>query len=126
MVRFWLGAGLLAAFLGFSLWVGVAIEQTQDPISAQLEQAAAACLQGDPREGYRLAQQAHTTWQTNWHWVAAVSDHAPMDEIDSLFAQMDFYAQAGQTGDFAAYCTRLAQLVLAVAEAHSLHWWNLF
>lgn len=126
MARFWLGAGLLAAFLALCLGVGVAMEQTHEPISAHLEQAAGACLDGDPQAGYALARQAHDRWRSGWNWVAAVSDHAPMDEIDSLFAQMETYAQAGLTGEFAACCNRLSQLVQAVAEAHSLHWWNLF
>lgn len=126
MGRFWLGVSLLAAFLVLSLFVGFAIEQAQNPIAAQLEQATAACLRGDSEAGYRLARQARHNWQTCWHWVAAVSDHAPIDEIDSLFSQVEVYAQAGQPEAFAAYCARLSQLVLAVSEAHSLHLWNLF
>jgi len=48
-----------------------------------------------------------------------------MDEIDSLFAQLEVFRQAGLWGDFSACCRRLSRLIEAMAEAHSLTWWNL-
>ena len=54
-----------------------------------------------------------------------MADHGPLEEIDSLFAQVQIYADTGKTADFAAYCTRLAKLVTAVGEAHGLTWQNL-
>lgn len=125
MGRFWFGVGLLAVFLGLSLWVGAAMTKTHEPIAQKLEQAAAASIAGDPAEGLSLARQAHAQWEKNWHLVATVSDHTPMDEIDSLFAQAKTCSEAGQTEDFAALCMRLSQLIRALAEAHSLRWWNL-
>ena len=52
------------------------------------------------------------------------ADHAPMDEIDSLFAQMEVYAQARDSLHFGSYCARLAELITAVSDAHQLNWWN--
>lgn len=124
MGRFWLGVILLVTFLVLGLWTGVAVAQINAPISRQLEAAAAASLAGDPEDGFSFIRQAHTLWEKNRHLLASVADHAPMDEIDSLFAQAETLSQAGKDGEFAACCMRLSQLVQAISEAHSLQWWN--
>ena len=125
MKRFLLGVAILGVFLGLGLWTGYAMEQLHVDISQTLEQAAAQVLDGQTEQGVSLARQAHTQWQDNWHMTAFLADHAPMDEIDALFAQALFYADTGNAEDFASHCTRLSMLVEAVGEAHALSWWNL-
>lgn len=125
MVRLALGICLLAAFLGLGLWVNSFMDNTHTPISQTLEEAVEKCLSGDLEAGAELAQKAKALWQENWPKIASFSDHAPMDEIDSLFAQAETYARAGIATDFAALCARLSQLISAMSEAHSPFWWNL-
>ena len=48
----------------------------------------------------------------------------PMDDVDTLFAEMQVYAQAEEIPHFAACCGQLSRLVLAMAQAHSPTWWN--
>ncbi len=125
MGRFWLGIGMLALFLILGLWVTYAMDNVHSEISQTLDGAAAQTLSGDLAEGIALVGQAKDQWQAHWHGTASVADHAPMDEIDGLFAQLETYGQAGLSEEFAAYCARLSNLVTAVGEAHSLTWWNL-
>lgn len=125
MGKLWLGAGLLALFLVLGLWVGTAMDTAHMDISQALTEAAELALDGQLEQGYRVAQQAQNQWDEKWHGSACVADHAPMDEIDGLFAQLAVYHRAAQPGDFAACCTRLSMLVAAMSEAHSLTWWNL-
>lgn len=125
MGRFWLGIGILVIFLVLGLWVNYAMDTVHQEIAQALDDAAAQTLDGNLTEGIALAQQARGKWQSHWRGTASVADHAPMDEIDGLFAQLDAYGQAGLTDDFAAYCARLSNLVAAMGEAHSLTWWNL-
>ena len=125
MGRFLLGLGILLVFLALGLWIGCVMDTTHTQIADTLEQAAALALTDNPREGEVLAQQAYQQWQSRWQCIAAVADHAPMDEIDSLFAQLQIYGQEDQWTDFAAFCTRLSQLVSAMGEAHRFTWWNL-
>ena len=125
MVRFWFGIGLLLVFLIFGLWVAEAMDSGHMQISSMLEQAADAMLDGDPSRGIELAQQAYRRWQYHWHATAAVADHAPMDEIDSLFSQLQLYGSVRHQVDFAAYCTRLSRLIRAMGETHTLNWWNI-
>lgn len=125
MARLYLGIGLLVALLVLGLWVAGSMDDLHSPIVKNLEQAAQLCLSGDFKEGAKLAQKAHGRWAGNWRRIAAVSDHTPMDEIDGLFAQAEFYAQSGNATEFAAHCARLAQRIEAVSDAQRLTWWNL-
>jgi hypothetical protein len=125
MGRFWLGIGILVIFLVLGLWVTYAMDQVHGEIAQTLDEAAAQTLEGDLVEGIALVNQAKGKWQSHWRGTASVADHAPMDEIDGLFAQLEAYGQAEQAVDFATYCARLSNLVAAMGEAHSLTWWNL-
>ena len=125
MGRFWLGVCLLAVLLVLGLWINLKMTNMQQSISQTLEKAADRTMEGDLSAGFALARQAKEAWEIHWRGTASVADHAPMDEIDGLFAQLAVYAKAGQSGDFAAVCNRLARLTDAIGEAHSLTWWNL-
>ena len=125
MSRFWIGIALLVIFLCLGLWVTRAMDSIHLPISQTLEQAADAALAGDPEAGAALAAQARDAWEWHWRGPAAAADHAPMDEIDGLFAQAEILARAGQWIDFAAVCGRLSMLIEAISDAHSPGWWNL-
>lgn len=125
MGRVLLGMILLLAMLLLGILVMISMDRVNTPISQLLEEAAQTALAGDLEQGAAIAQKAQKQWEHSWHKVASFSDHAPMDEIDSLFAQAAVYGQVGDTEDFASHCTRLAMLIEAVGEAHSLNWWNL-
>ena len=125
MRRFWLGIGILVLFFALGLWVAHAMDNVHQEIASLLDQSAELVLEDDPTEGVVLAQAAQQLWQDHWHGTASAADHAPMDEIDGLFAQLDIFRKAGRYGEFAANCARIANLVAAVGEAHSLSWWNL-
>ena len=123
--RFWYGFGVLVVLMMLGLWTGWAMEQRQNPITADLEQAAQMAMAGDTDRGTALVTKAKTAWERTKILTATAADHGPMEEIESLFAQIQVYARAGEWADFSAYCTRLAQLVAAVGEAHKFSWQNL-
>lgn len=123
--QLYIGIGILILFLVVGLFSGIAIENTCSPISQLLKQAGNVSAQGDTEAAAMLVHSAFLQWQKSWHGIAALADHTPMDEIDGLFAQAQAYAKAGAMQDFSASCQRLASLIDAVAEAHSLTWWNL-
>lgn len=125
MGRIWLGVGLLAVLFVLCFWVNIAMTDIHQSVCSDLTEAADKTLTGEMDAGITLARQAHEVWEQRWNITAAVADHAPMDEIDGLFAQLETYARAGQGADFAALCNRLSKLIDAVGEAHSLTWWNL-
>lgn len=124
MGRFWLGILLLITFLILGLWTAGTMESVHQAISDDLMQATDLALAGALEEGVVFAENARSEWESHWYATACVADHEPMDEIDSLFAQLDAYANAGAVTEFAAYCARLSGLVTAMGEAHGFTWWN--
>ena len=125
MRRFWLGISLLSVLLVLGFWLSFTMSKMPQDVSKTLTEASELILAGDISGGISLAQQAQENWDFHWYGTASVADHAPMDDIDGLFAQLTAYGQAGQYGDFGSLCNRIAQLVEAVGEAHSLSWWNI-
>jgi len=124
MGRFLLGVGLLAVLLGLGLWVCKDTDDTLLQVSDRLEAAAALCLSGQALDGASLAKEAKDAWEQAWHRTAVFSDHAPMDEIDGLFSQLEAFRENSR--EFAAGCRRIASLIRAVAEANNATWWNIF
>ena len=125
MGRLWIGIGILVLLLVLGLWISHVMDDVHVGIAETLKTAAEQALSGDLEAGMDTAQRAKVRWEDHWHGSAAVADHEPMDEIDGLLAQLECYGKANQPGDFAACCKRLALLVEAMSEAHSLTWWNL-
>ncbi len=125
MGRFLLGIGILVLFLVLGLWIGHVMGEVHMAIADTLETAADQALSGDMAAATETANAAKASWEKHWHGSATVADHAPMDEIDGLIAQLEYYSRADQPGAFAACCARLSLLVRAMSEAHSLTWWNL-
>lgn len=123
--KFWLGTILLVALLAVGFWIAAAASQSHIPISRDLEEAANLALNGNFEDGSTLAQRAKTAWDDHWHATATVADHAPMEDIDGLFSQMEIYRKEKLSTEFAAYCSRISVLIKAISEAQTLNWWNL-
>lgn len=124
MGRFWLGVVVLILFLGLGIWTTAAMANIHEPMSQTLAEAAQSALSGDMQAGTALARQAKESWERHRFRTAAVADHTPMDDIDSLFAEMEVYAQAQEDVHFAACCAELSQRVHAMGDAHMFSWWN--
>ena len=125
MKRLWLGVILLAALLAASLGVQRAMERIHDPIASELEQAADAALAGDWAEADRLYHRARDAWQRQRKVTASLADHSPMDELDMLFGELRVFSRERETVHFAAACRAAARMAKAIAQAHSLTWWDL-
>ena len=125
MNRLWLGVGILVFFLALSLWCGWAMGSFHTDLADRMEAASRMALTGNLEEAVAETDRVQKSWQDHWHGTAALADHAPMDEIDSLFAQLDAYARALKAEEFAAYSARLSRLLHATGEAHVPTWWNL-
>lgn len=124
MKRLWLGVALLAALLAASLAVQAVANHIHDPIAKDLEQAAEAALSEDWAEADRLYRRARDAWQRHHGATASLADHSPMDELDMLFAQLRVFSQEQEAVHFASTCRSAAQMAQAMAQAHSLSWWD--
>lgn len=125
MRRLWLGIGILALLLGLCVWVQLGMCELHKPIAQGLEDAAQAALDEDWEQATALFQAAQSTWQKRHSLTASVADHSPMDELDMLFAELTVFARQRETVHFAATCLSAAEMAQAMAQAHTLTWWNL-
>ena len=125
MNRFTLGVVILAVFLMLGLGVAWGMDEIHLDISDNLSLAAERVIAGEWEAGVKLARQAKAEWEKNWQKTACVADHAPMDEIDGLFAQLKAFEKPEEAVHYAATCAEASKLVEAMADAHRLSWWNL-
>jgi hypothetical protein len=79
----------------------------------------------DWEQANSMADSARKNWEQHRHWVAALVDHEPLEEISSLFEQLALCQSNHQQEDFAAVCLRLASICTMLSESHSPYWWNL-
>lgn len=125
MKQLWLSVLLLTVLLAAGLFSAFCVRWVQEPISSQLEQAAQAGFLENWEEAERLFHAAQARWETYRNALASITDHRPMEEIDSLFGELESYQKARDPVEFSSLCQRLSLLTRAVGEAHSLSWWNL-
>lgn len=117
MKRCWFGAAalILLLILGLlcSAWTGRFFSEA----AAQLSRAADSELKA-ATELIRPVQEKWLRWR-DFH--AALYDHTPMEEIDTLFALLDPGADT-----FRETCIRLSQAMKALAQAQQPTLENLF
>ncbi len=124
MKRLWLGVALLAVLLAASIAAQAVTGRIHEPIAKDLEQAADAALAEDWEQANLSYRRARDAWQRCHGATASVADHSPMDELDMLFAELQVFAREREAVHFAATCRSAAQMAQAMAQAHSLTWWN--
>ena len=125
MKQFWIGILFLAVLLVGGIVSCAGVRWVQEPIADQLTQAAQAGFSENWELAEDLLEKAKTRWETYRNALATISDHGPMEEIDSLFGELEIYRLAQNPTLFSGLCSRLSLLCRAIAESLSLSWWNL-
>ena len=124
MRRFWIGVVILIVTLALGITVSVVMPKLQLPIRQQLEEAVTAAQQGDWSAAQALTEDALRRWERCRGFTAAVADHAPMESIDTGFAQTLAFLKQRDTEEFTASAAALARSVWAMASSQSIIWWN--
>ena len=125
MKRGWIGAVLLLALLlgsGLSAWD---MYSRQQPLEEVMDQAAEQVLTQNWEQASSLVHWANGQWQQYWKRNATFSDHSPMEEIDSLFSQLEVLENQGDALSYALICVQLSRAFSALADGHIPNWWNL-
>ena len=125
MKRLWLGIGILTILLSLGLASTIGMAQVCTPISQTLSSAADLVQEGQWAQAAALSKQAKSRWERWRNLTASLTDHEPMEEVDSLFAALDIYAREGDALRFADCCARLSALTDAVGDAQSVYWWSI-
>lgn len=123
MKRFWIGVAVMAALLAAGFCITTVMTCICSPISRQLEQAAQTDVW---EQAVALAGEASQSWQHHRKLCAAVTDHEPMEQIDSLFGTLDIYIRLDERTHFRETCAQLASLTEAMLDAQAIAWWHIF
>lgn len=124
MKRSIFGFALLVILLTTGIAAAVWMDDHHSPITSDLSIAAQCALEGDWKNAQFHLGQAEEAWRRDWHRDAALTDHEPMEEIDSLFSRLAVYGTLGDTGEFSAGCRELAGRIDSLSDTHGLKWWN--
>ena len=124
MKKLWVGIAILAVLLGMGIGGALVMGHIHGDLAHRLEQAAVQCFTDWPEADF-LANSARASWEQHHHWVAALVDHEPLEEIESLFSQLELCQNHRDTEEFAAVCLRIANICNMLEESHSPYWWNL-
>ena len=125
MKRLWIGVVLLALFLVLGILLTFSFCRIHAPLAQTLEDASRHALSGDWERACASARDAKERWEKYRNFTAAVADHAPLEEMDALFSQLDIYMSLSWKGEFATLCSQLSQMAAAMEESQALTWWTL-
>ena len=125
MKRLYIGAGLLVVMLAMGIFLMGAFSAIHGPLGGQLRKAREAAVAENWEEAAVCIDQAQESWKKYRHFVAAVADHEPLEEMDGLFARLEVLCHLRQADEFAADCAQLARLCDAMAQSQRISWWNL-
>lgn len=125
MKRLWIGVVLLLVLLIAGITLTVSYDRTFRPLTQKMDEAAAAAVAGDWQLAAALSEEAGTAWSNLRNRIAAVADQSLLEEMDSLFAQMELMKRLQATNEFTILCCQLARLAEAFADSQSIQWWSL-
>ena len=125
MNRLWIGIGILVVMLAMGIgllwWSSVFFEE----LSQELEQAGELALSGDWQAAGKKAMESEKKWEKWRKFWSSFTDHEPMEQMQSLFSQLELYRVKQMQVDFAAICRTLAHTAQAIEETHGLKWWSI-
>ena len=119
------GLGLLLVLLVLGLLTTRRMTTTYQEMADALDRAGTLALAEDWEGAERLVRKARGRWEWSWRLAAALTDHEPMEEVDSQLAMLDVYQQQRETLSFAALCAQIAKQMEDIGDAQDLNWWNL-
>ena len=122
MRRVWFALVLVLLLPAAGLAVMVQTERICQPIAALLEQAENASAE----DAARLCTSARESWEQSRKFVASVTDHEPMEEVDAAFRSLEVYLRYSESMHFSQCCAHLASQIRALGESQSVDWWNIF
>lgn len=118
------GIFLLVAILLTGLFASWYLGRQQTQMADLLEESAWMALSGQWSNARETAAAAREEWQKKWKLRAALTDHEPLEDIDTLFEELTIYGAAGEEAEFAKSCAAIAQKMDTLAGAYRLSWWN--
>ena len=126
MKRIWFGAGLLIALLILGLGSSTLMEKTHFSQAKDLRRAAELSMEGNWAGAKNFSDAARREWDKQKSVIAGLCDHEPMDQAESLFAQLEVFASLKDATSFSSTCLFLASQLEALGKSQQLNLPNFF
>ncbi len=124
MRRLWIGVAFLAVLLVGSVFLLVFSGRFYRDFAAALEEAADFAMEENWVSATEKARKCQEKWEKNQHFLAAFTDHEPVEQVQLLFSQLTLYGEKRMSVEFASVCQQLRHCAEAIDESHSLKWWT--
>jgi hypothetical protein len=124
-MRFWIGAVVLVLLLALGVGFTVGVAKQQEMLAKTVEKAQKAALSRDWEKAIPYAREARELWEKTRHFAASFADHAPLEQMDTLFSELEIYGKEVLAVEFASVCSYISNLAKAIGESQSVFWWNL-
>ena len=125
MKRLWIGVVLLAVMLVAGVAMLVVSRNFYGAFSAALEQAGECALAENWEEAGDKLRESRRLWEQYRRFWSASADHEPVEDVQSLFSQLEVYEKCRLGVDFAAVCRSIVHRAEAIDEAQGLKWWSI-
>lgn len=124
MNRLWIGIALMVLLLAMGvglLWGSVAFFGS---ISHEMELSCEAALADNWAQACQTVKNCRSKWDQYCRFWSAFTDHAPIEQVQTLFTQLEIYEAQQLKVEFATCCQALAREAEAIEESHGLAWWS--
>lgn len=115
-----------AAALVLLLILGLLSSRRMEKFCAEVaDEVSRAGIAEDWSTAEALTDRAQKSWDRGRSLAAVLSDHDPLEQVDSLLALLDTALNRRDGPVFSDICTQLVQTLNALSEAHQLNFENL-
>lgn len=125
MSRLWIGIGLMVVLLAMGIGLLWGSSVFFKEFSEQMEQAGDLAMAGNWAAAEKKVAQNRGKWEKWRFFWSSFTDHEPVEQMQSLFSQLEVYRQRQLQVDFATVCRNLAHVAEAIEESHGLKWWSI-
>lgn len=122
MKRLWIGVVVLLILLVAGIVLTVSFSAMHTPLADTLSQAANHAYNGELTAATTAIKDAQSQWEACRRFSAAVLDHRLLEEMEELFAQLEF---TDNPYTLATLCARLSSRAAEMAESQAITWWHL-
>jgi hypothetical protein len=125
MNRLWIGIAILVLIVAFGvgIWWGSAL--FFGDFSREMQDAGEAAVAEDWALAVQKAEKCREKWERFRPVWASLTDHAPVEQVQLLFSQLELYEAEKRAAEFAVCCRSLAKEAEAIEESHGLAWWSI-
>lgn len=118
------GPAILALLLLAGILSSWYLNRQHTAMAEAMEDSSWMALSDQWENAGELAMSVRRDWEKGWRLRAVMTDHSPMEEIDTLFWELTVYEAAGERTDFARICAILGEKLKSIASSGGFSWWN--